>query len=154
MRLGYTLPVLIAASAALAWGSRSDSYEPPARRAAVKDTIVASLDVTVGEEVRFAFHVTNSSTKRVELRFPSGQTHDVIVLDSQGREVWRWSAGRMFTQSMQTKLIGAADTVTFSETWKPQNPGTFTAVARLLSENFPVEERSDFSLGGKLSAKR
>jgi hypothetical protein len=154
MRLGYTLPVLIAASAALAWGSRSDSYEPPSRRAAVKDTIVASLDVTGGEEVRFAFRVTNSSAKRVELRFPSGQTHDVIVLDSQGREVWRWSEGRMFTQAMQTKLLGATDTVTFSESWRPQKPGTFTAVARLLSENFPVEERSDFSLGGKLSAKR
>ena len=154
MRLGYTLPVLIAASAALAWGSRSDSYEPPARRAVVKDTIVASLDVKVGEQVRFAFHVANSSAKRVELRFPSGQTHDVVVLDGVGREVWRWSEGRMFTQSMQTKVLGAADTLTFSESWTATKPGTYTAVAKLLSENYPIESKHAFSLGERLSARR
>ena len=82
----------------------------------VRDTISSSLEVRLGEDVKFSFHVTNSSNKRVELRFPSGQTHDVIVLDGQGREVWRWSRGRMFTQAMQNKLIGASDTLTFSET--------------------------------------
>jgi len=151
MRFRYVLPFLVASAMALAYASPSPShsYEPVRHRGAVRDTIAASLDVTVGETVKFAFHVTNSSAKRVELRFPSGQTHDLVVLDPQGREVWRWSRGRMFTQSMQNKVLGASDTLTFTETWHPEHPGTYTAVASLLSQNFPTEQHAEFSLPGK-----
>ena len=120
----------------------------------MRDTIAASLDVTVGETVKFAFHVTNSSAKRVELRFPSGQTHELVVLDPQGREVWRWSRGRMFTQSMQNKVLGTSDTLTFTETWHPEHPGAYTVVASLLSQNFPTEQRAEFSLPAKAISLR
>jgi len=155
MRFRYVLPLLVASALALAYGSpsASHSYEP-VRHRAVHDTIAASLDVKVGEPVKFAFHVTNSSSKRVELRFPSGQTHDLVVLDAQGREVWRWSRGRMFTQSMQNKILGASDTLTFTETWHPGQAGTYTAVASLLSQNFPTEQRVEFSLPGKAVSLR
>jgi hypothetical protein len=123
------------------------------RRHAVRDTIAASLDVKVGEAVEFSFHVTNSSSKRVELRFPSGQTHDVVVFDPQGREVWRWSNGRMFTQGMQNKMLAASDTLTFTETWRPDHAGTYTAVASLLSENYPAEQRAAFSLPKAVSLR-
>jgi hypothetical protein len=54
----------------------------------VHDTIAATLDVKVGEEVKFTFHVTNSLPSA--LSFASrGQTHELAVLDAQGREVWR-----------------------------------------------------------------
>jgi hypothetical protein len=119
------------------------------RRHVVRDTIAASLDVKVADDVKFSFHVTNSSAKRVELRFPSGQTHDLVVLDTQGREVWRWSQGRMFTQSMQNKILGVSDTLTFTETWHPDHAGTYTAVASLLSQNYPTEQRAEFSLPPK-----
>jgi len=147
MRLRYVFPLLVAAALALAYASPSPSHPyDSARRRAVRDTIAASLDVHVGDEVKFSFHVTNSSSKRVELRFPSGQTHDVVVLDPQGREIWRWSRGRMFTQSMQNKVLAASDTLTFTETWRPEHAGTYTAVASLLSENYPTEQRAEFSL--------
>jgi len=147
MRLRYVLPLLVASALAFAYASPlpSHSYQP-ARRHVVRDTIASSLDVKVGESVRFSFHVTNSSAKRVELRFPSGQTHDVVVLDPQGREVWRWSQGRMFTQSMQNKVLSASDTLTYTETWHPEHGGTYTAVASLLSENYPSQQRAEFSL--------
>jgi intracellular proteinase inhibitor BsuPI len=156
MRLRYVLPFLIACALAFAYASPSPShsYEPIRHHAAVHDTIVSSLDVKVGDEVRFSFHVLNSSAKRVELRFPSGQTHDLVVLDPQGREVWRWSHGRMFTQSMQNKLLGASDTLTFNETWRPERPGSYTAVASLLSQNHPLEQRVEFSLPGKAISLR
>ena len=158
MRLRYVLPLLVAAALAFAYASPlpSHSSEPaaPARRHIVRDTIASSLDVKVGEAVEFSFHVTNSSNKRVELRFPSGQTHDVVVLDPQGREVWRWSTGRMFTQAMQNKVLAASDTLTFTETWRPEHAGTYTAVASLLSENYPSEQRAAFSLPGKAVSLR
>ena len=156
MRLRYVLPLLVASALAFAYASPSPShsYEPVVRRHAVRDTIAASLDVKVGDDVRFTFHVTNSSAKRVELRFPNGQTHDVAVLDAQGREVWRWSRGRMFTQSMQNKILGAGDTLTFTETWHPEHPGSYTAVASLLSQNFPAAQRAEFSLPPKAISLR
>lgn len=149
MRLRYVLPLLVGSALAFAYASPSPSHSyEPVRRHAVRDTIASSLDVTVGESVQFSLHVTNSSNKRVELRFPSGQTHDVTVLDPQGREVWRWSRGRMFTQSMQNKVLAASDTLTFTERWHPEHSGTYTAVATLMSENYPSEQRVDFSLPG------
>jgi hypothetical protein len=120
----------------------------------VRDTIASALDVRIGDDVRFSFHVTNTSAKRVELRFPSGQTHDITVFDTHGREVWRWSRGRMFTQSMQNKVLGASDTLTFTESWHPEHPGQYTAVASLLSQNHPVEQHADFALTGKAVSLR
>ena len=156
MRLRYVFPLLGGCALALAYASPSPShpFNSTRRLAAAHDTIAATLDVKIGDEVKFVFHVTNSTAKRVELRFPSGQTHDLVVLDTIGREVWRWSRGRMFTQAMQNKMLGAADTLTFTETWHPDRAGTYTAVASLLSQNFPTEQRADFSLPGKAISVR
>ena len=160
MRLRYVVPLLIASALAFAYASPLPSHAPASERRSdtarrlTGDTIAASLDVKVGDDVKFNFHVTNSSAKRVELRFPSGQTHEVVVLDTQGREVWRWSRGRMFTQSMQNKVLSSSDTLTFTETWRPERGGSYTAVASLLSENFPTEQRTSFSLPGKTVSVR
>jgi hypothetical protein len=155
MRPRYVLPLLVASALAFAYASPLPSHSyVPVRRHAVRDTIGSSLDVKLGEDVKFSLHVTNSSSKRVELRFPSGQTHDLVVLDAQGREVWRWSRGRIFTQAMQNKLLGASDTLTFTETWRPEHGGTYTAVASLLSQNYPAEQRAEFSLPAKTVSLR
>jgi hypothetical protein len=150
MRFRLVLPLLVACGLAFAYASQAPSHPyEPAKRHTVSDTISATLDVKVADGVKFAFHVTNSSNKRVELRFPSGQTHDVVVLDAQGKEVWRWSRGRLFTQAMQNKVLAASDTLTFTETWRPELTGAFTVVASLLSENYPTEQHAAFTLPGK-----
>jgi hypothetical protein len=41
------------------------------------------------QTIRFALDVTNPTKKNLELEFPNGQTHDFVVLDSIGREVYR-----------------------------------------------------------------
>lgn len=101
---------------------------------------------TVGRDVRFTLAVSNDSRKRVELDFPDGRTHDFIVLDSTGREVWRWSAGRMFTQGMRNRLLDARDSAVYAERWHPPHGGAFVLVAQLHSENYPVRQRVEFSL--------
>jgi hypothetical protein len=109
--------------------------------------LATSLNVSVERGVQFAFHVTNNSEKKIELQFPSGQTHDFVVLDSIGREVWSWAAQRMFTQAMQTRMLGARETMKVEEEWDPAGKkGTFTVVARLTSRNHPVEEKVEFAL--------
>ena len=97
--------------------------------------------------LRFALKLTNDSRKHVELAFPSGQQYDFAVLDSVGREVYRWGAGRMFTQSMQVKLIEGEETVHIDERAEMTLPhGRYVAVATLHSSNFPISERSTFEL--------
>jgi len=113
--------------------------------------LASKLDVAIAaREVRLALVVTNVGNKHAELNFPSGQSYDFIVVDSTGREVWRWAEGRMFTQSVQNHQLGAHDAMRVSETWSPAKanakPGRYTAIATLTSTNYPVEERVEFVL--------
>lgn len=143
-----TVPLLAAAALVFACGPRTPSPVAMARPTSGVDRGVTShvmVDTTKGT-VRFAIAVTNESRKRVELTFPHGQTHDFAVLDARGREVWRWSTGRMFTQAMQNRLLDARDAAIYTEKWRPDAPGQYTLVAELLSENYPVQQRVAFSL--------
>lgn len=94
--------------------------------------------------MRFALDVRNIGTKHVELDFANGQAYDFVVVDSIGREVWRWSKGRLFTQGIQNKQLSHEDAMLTREVWKRAAPGRYTAIATLRSTNFPVEERADF----------
>jgi hypothetical protein len=106
--------------------------------------------------VRFALHVQNAGKKRVELTFPSGQTYDFVVVDSIGRELWRWGAGRMFTQALRNTLLGAGETLDIHETWRdaPLPPGRYVAKAVLASENFPIVQQMEFIVNGTTVASR
>lgn len=109
--------------------------------------IVSRLDVKIRDGIEFDFRVTNNTPRKLELLFPTGQTHDVVVLDSLGREVWRWSEGRMFTQSIQNKLLESSATLPWNAAWRAEvPPGRYVAVASLLSENKPIEERVEFEV--------
>lgn len=140
--------LMIAAAILYACGPRSHTTESPNRKRGVSGPLVASsLDVSVGPDVEFSLHVTNNAQKRVELTFPSGQTYDVAVLDSVGREVWRWSEGRIYTQALQNRVLEANETLSYQAEWNPQAlRGSFVAIASLRSENHPIERRVNFSL--------
>jgi hypothetical protein len=143
-----TVPLLAAAVLVFACGPRTPNPVANARPKSGADKgIVSHVMVdTANGSVRFAIEVTNDSRKRVELTFPDGRTHDFSVLDANGREVWRWSTGRLFTQGMQNKLLDAHDSAVFAERWQPSQPGRYTLLARLNSENFPVQQRVEFAL--------
>ena len=96
--------------------------------------------------MRFAFAVVNEGKKKLELNFADGRTHDVVVLDSLGREVWRWSEGRLFTQAMQNKVLRTSDSLRYEESWRGAKPGHYIAVATLASANFPVTQRIEFTV--------
>jgi hypothetical protein len=110
--------------------------------------LTSRLDVKVEREgVQFALHVTNQSRKHIELSFPNGQTHEFVVVDSVGREMWRWSASRLFTQAVQNKLLSGGESMRVGEQWQHPVPrGKYTVIATLNSTNFPVQERTDFVL--------
>jgi hypothetical protein len=130
-----------------ACGPRARSAEPERRKVVDGRPVAAVLDVKIRDGIEFAFHVTNNAPRKLELLFPSGQTHDFAVVDSLGREVWRWSEGRMFTQAVTNRLIGPSVSVTWKAAWRAEvPPGQYVAIASLLSENKPLEERVDFEV--------
>ena len=120
--------------------------------------ISADLYVRIsGSEISFALNVTNGGKKHVELTFPTGQTHDFIVVDSLGREVWRWSEGRMFTQALRNKLLGKGETLTLEETMKREKPlpaGRYVARALLTSRNHPITREAEFTVTSTTVAAR
>lgn len=110
--------------------------------------LVPSLNVAkLGDEVRFTFQLANAGSRRVEVKFANGQTHDIAVLDSTGKEIWRWAEGRMFTEARQYRSIDGGDTLSLDNGWEnPPASGKLVAVAILKSSNYPVEHRVEFTL--------
>ena len=149
------LPLLCAASAvAFAAVPSSHTEKPIAVRhnaAAMAAPIVTTFDITRPREdadkLRFTLSIKNNTTKMLELRFPDGQTHDFVVKDFAGKEVWRWSQGRMFTSAMRSETLKGKGETAFEESWDTNGQhGSFTAVAILRSNNYPVETSVQFML--------
>lgn len=150
-----SVPITLLCSAALAFAcgprarneSASARNEPAhAMRVNPASPLAPTLDVTVDDDVHFAFAVTNAGKKKLELTFADGRTHEFVVLDSVGREVWRWSEGRIFTQSMQNRVLRASDLLRYEDAWDAPAPGRYVAVATLASDNFPVTQRVEFTV--------
>ncbi len=117
------------------------------QNSSTQPTLATTLDVSVADGVALALHVTNKSDSKVEIRFPSGQTHEFLILDASGGEVWRWSADRMFTQALQTRLLDSDETLTVEGRWDPgTHAGKFTAVAKLTSTTHQVDKQVEFTL--------
>jgi hypothetical protein len=109
--------------------------------------LASAAHVTIDHGVHVELRVTNVADHSVELDFPSGLTHDVVILDSLGHSVWRWSDGRMFTQAVRNTLLAANESVTYQVRWNPMGrKGSYTAVALLKSNNHPIEQRAAFTL--------
>ena len=149
------LPLLCAASAvAFAATPSSHNEKPIAVRhnaAAMAAPIVTTFDITRPKEdadkLKFTLSVKNNTTKMLDLRFPDGQTHDFVVKDFAGKEVWRWSQGRMFTSAMRSETLKGKGETAFEESWDTNGQhGSFTAVAILRSNNYPVETSVQFML--------
>ena len=163
MNTRLLISLLCAGAVALACGSLTRRDVPPTHASVphmatssrvAKNTPAAEPNVNGNFAVKvephalhFALRLTNESKKHVEVAFPNGQQYDFAVTDSVGREVYRWGAGRMFTQSVQNKLIGGEETLHFDERAEVTLPhGKYVAVATLRSSNHPLSERSTFEL--------
>ena len=120
---------------------------PPSAPAA-EGPLVASLSVRTGAAaVEMALQVTNASEAPVEVTFPSGQSYDFSVRQ-RGTELWRWSAGQMFTQAVRTTVLAPGETLEFSERWSPPagTAGELEAEASLASSSHPLHRTAVFRL--------
>lgn len=101
-----------------------------------------------GDSVRFTLQITNPTTAPVRLSFSSGMTHDFAVREGT-RDVWRWSADRSFVQALMSVSLGAGETRSYTEVWRPgagMRGRRLTAVAWLTSTNHPIQQSTAFAL--------
>jgi hypothetical protein len=105
----------------------------------------SSLDVTVGDGVSFRFAVVNGGDTTVELTFRDACRADFAVSED-GEEVWRYSDGRMFAQTLATADLQPGETAAFTETWHDPEPGEYTAEATLRVRERNVSVRTPFSV--------
>jgi hypothetical protein len=176
MNTRLLIPLLLAGAVALACGSRSRAdatVKPTDRSVRQAGTPTATAAVALSSPVEkhagtpaavaplksafivraearaihFSLDLTNATRKNLELEFPSGQEYDFAVMDSTGREVYRWGKERMFTQSLQNRLLDGGETMRYEERADKALPnGSYIAVATLRSTNYPVKERVLFRL--------
>ncbi|MFQ3293753.1 MAG: hypothetical protein ACI9PP_000600 [Halobacteriales archaeon] len=110
-------------------------------------TFDCSLSSDVREDsVAFTFEVTNQDDAPVELQFSDGQESDLVIEDADGTEVWRWSAGRMFTQMLQQKQLIPDGTLTYEFEWDAPDPGEYEATATLAAMNQDCEATTTFEV--------
>ncbi|WP_073165239.1 BsuPI-related putative proteinase inhibitor [Desulfofundulus australicus] len=99
-----------------------------------------------GETISLTLAKVNIQNSPVTLNYPTGQRFDFVVL-RDGREVWRWSHGRSFTQVAGRVVLRPGESQTFRVTWDQRNnagnlvvPGNFVVrgynVARGLAQQF------------------
>lgn len=110
--------------------------------------LVSSLQVqTYADSVHFVLQVTNASGAVVPVTFPTGQSAEFTV-SRDGRELWRWSADRGFTQAVRQESLAPGETRTYEATWNPPAGTTGQLVARavLTSSDRRLEQASYFTL--------
>lgn len=95
-----------------------------------------------GQTVQLTLKLVNNSGTPAELKFSSGQKYDFWIT-TDGDDVWRWSEGKAFTQAFVEESIPGQSGVTYTESWTPDAPGTYTVHGELKAEGYagPFEGR-------------
>ena len=96
---------------------------------------VTPAQARVGEPVRLTFRLSNDAGAKQKLTFPSAQKYDFLVTEN-GRRIWRWSDGQAFAQNVTYEEIAPQSTITYSETWTPQQTGRFKMSGAIEAQGF------------------
>lgn len=109
--------------------------------------------------VPFTLSVTNRGDERATLFFSSGQKFDLAIIDQAGKEIWRWSRGRLFTMAIEELALEKDEEVSLKILWPqadsartPVSPGTYKAIAE--SKASEITEKVEIEFVVKSSVER
>jgi len=71
----------------------------------------------VGEVLSFSLEISNTQDKTLKLFFPTSKIYDFAVYDESGKEVYRWSRNKLFTQVITRIVLKPKETKVFSLEW-------------------------------------
>jgi len=105
-------------------------------------TVQFDEPVRSGRPVAWKLDVENGGPGEVTLGFRSGKDGDVALMQG-GREVYRWSSTKYFSQALRQERLGAGEhkTFTLEEAALTAAPGDYELVAELDSEPAPPAAR-------------
>jgi len=151
--MNFSYPLLLAATVALLAWARADNTTPapkPHRSGHAKVKIAPSSmqfhlsssksELGIGEPITFSMKLRNKGTKAQLISFRSGQRFDILLQNSKGETVWKWSANKRFTESLSRQTLAPNASFDFEAKWDGRalpdaqiTPGTYTAHAILTS---------------------
>ena len=101
-------------------------------------TVAYDEPLRTGRPVTWGLKLENRGRSAVTLRFSTGKEGDVALVQG-GREVYRWSANRLFSQALRERSLGAGDAHTFKLEEKSLGvpPGDYDLVAEVASDPSP-----------------
>jgi len=68
-----------------------------------------------GEPIRLT--ITVAAAEPITLRYRTTQRYDIVVTDTEGKEVWRWSKDKAFGEVVEEVSLEAKQSLTFDESW-------------------------------------
>jgi Intracellular proteinase inhibitor len=76
-------------------------------------------DFPAAEPIRFSMSVTNCADSRIVMRYPNTQRYEfgVSLASDYPRELWKWSNGKVFAESLGEETFEPGETKTYAETW-------------------------------------
>ena len=91
----------------------------------------ATLDARATDTgVQLALSVENVGGEPVTLSFRDARRAE-FVASVDAEEVWRWSRGRMFAQSLGEETLAPGEERTFRATWEDPDPGEYRVTGEL-----------------------
>ena len=107
---------------------------------------VSPARAKAGQTVRLTIRLVNNSGRPTALSFPTSQRYDFWITQGE-REVWRWSADRVFTQDVTREDLGGQTGMSFAESWRAAETGDLVAHARLTAQSYEGEMKGAFRVG-------
>jgi hypothetical protein len=85
-------------------------------------------------ELNVKLNVTNNKDETSSIDFSSGQIYEIVLLDQEGDEVYRFSKGRMFTMALVHESFEPGESKEYSEAISLEEiePGSYTLEAQLV----------------------
>jgi len=70
-----------------------------------------------GEKVQIRIKATNISKEEISTYYGSSQKYDLLVTDRNGKEIWRWSRGKMFLMAISPFRLKPKESIKFNYAW-------------------------------------
>ena len=70
---------------------------------------------TQGEPVQLT--ITVAASERITLYYRTTQRYEIVITDSEGKEVWRWSKDKAFGEVLGEETLEENEFLTFNESW-------------------------------------
>jgi len=75
------------------------------------------------DDMEMHLKLTNISDHLNKLRFSSSQKYEIVIKSFDGKEVYRYSLNKTFTQAVQEMTLNPLESIEWKETWDYKNNG-------------------------------